>query len=79
MPHDYPNPPLVTMKVCNRFLEIPEQASIGDLPNFDSAVLRSTGYKVIIVGAPLYVENCSLVAHNKRSIPVNSAGLIWYT
>lgn len=62
MPHDEPHAPLVKDKIDNGFCESFDEASVGNLPYFDHAILGAAGDYVVIVGAPCNIKNRPFVA-----------------
>jgi len=54
---------------------IPGEAMIGDLPDFDHAVLAARGDDIVIVGAPGDVQHGALVPANQGVVGIDPANL----
>jgi len=75
MPDNKSNTPLMSHQVDDRLFKISQQSAIGDLPDLDGTVLRTTGNDVIIMWAPLNVEDSSAVTHDQRTVPIHTSSL----
>jgi len=75
MPYNQSNTPLMSHQVHNRLFKISQQSALGDLPYLDGAVFRAAGNDVVIMWAPLNVEDSSAVSHDQRTVPIHTSSL----
>ena len=59
------------------FEQIPGQAVIRNLPDFDNTIFTSGSDYVIIVRTPGDIQNGSFVASDQRMVRINSSDLKW--
>lgn len=78
MPLNETHSPLVGDQVYDRFVEIPVESALWNLPDLDRAVLGGAGDNFIVVRTPLEVKYCGLVTSYEWCISIYTTDLHTY-